>query len=250
MVILLRRLIIGLIVIAVLAYIAGFAVSDMVIAEVRPALTTHLVNTHYTGVEDAKLDYRYDAVVRFNPPRVEVRDFYITSHALNVDDSLFNESHLQIESVDIELLPLLREDELRIVSIDGVRFLGLLPDEELEDRLMENNGNLEDVQVSNYHGRFRLRATFATIGVRTHTLVGDWAVTDDGVIDVINREHYGPYGRVSGTVADQMDSEYDFSVRIHVHGKELDGQNVLWTDQGLWLVAADHDVTDGIPEDE
>ena len=264
MVVFLRVVIIGSIILAIAAYTAGFAASDAVIKKIRPALTSNIVTVYNTGLRGADLQYQYNAAIHFNPPRIEVRDLYIRSHAMKIDDAVFFQTHLQVDSIEIELIPLYRDDEFNVTAVEGVRFLGFLPRGELQDRYDERNASLTETAISYYNGRTRLRGRFSTIGVREHTIVGDYGMTDEGAIDIINRLHYGPYGGVSGSVANQMDTEYDFSIRIPIHGKELQGQNTLWslegpmldtegelfwTVTGLWLVAADHNLVVEIPEE-
>jgi hypothetical protein len=264
-VIFLRVVIIGSIIIAIFAYTAGYAASDAVIRKIRPALTREIVSIYNTGLTGADLQYKYNAVIRFNPPRIEVYDLYIRSHAMKVDDSVFYQTHLQIDRIDVELLPLYRDDELVVTAIDGIRFLGFIPYDELQDRYDEKNPNLSETAISYYNGRVRLRGRFSTVGQREHTIVGDYGINDEGAVDIIHRSHYGPYGGVSGSVANQMDTEYDFSIQLPFLGKETQGQNTLWvmdegpwldregdlhwTKTGLWLVVSDHHLVVEIPDE-
>ncbi len=236
MIIFIRVVIITAILLVVAAFLAAISLPHMLIDRVRPELTRYLF---YQFSPHSEAEFVYNAKIHFWPPTIEIGHLYIRSPELTVDGVEFQNTHLLVEHAEVELLPLLQERRLEIVSMEGRRFLGLMDDQEIEDYLMDENDDLSELAVSNYEGRCRIRGIFGMVSVQTMTLVGDWEIDDRGVITLENRDYYNRYGRAPGGAVQMIEQANSFDIRIDLFDEEMAGEAVVFGNEGLWISLTD-----------
>jgi len=241
-----RFLIIAAILVVLVAYVAAFASSGRVIARIQPTVTGQLVGRYKAAPKDESeeplvvQEYKYDAAVHFLSPSIEVTDFYLRSGLMMVDGSRFYSAHMAVDRVVIELIPLLRYNQVKYVSIEGRKFLGLLTCEEIGRRLAAANPGVAVESVSDDEGKCRIIARFGLPTVTDTTyLEGSWVIDDKGVITLSNRTYSNRWGLIPGGLAQILDEQHTFEIRINIMGDQLDAQRISWTRAGLWLVVSD-----------
>ena len=229
-----RILTITLIILAILAYGAAWMLAPTVVERMYKPLTTEFIGTFGPGVDD---EYRYDVQIKLWPPSVIVTDLFITAEAMRVDLDTWQTASLNIDRIELELMPLLKDEELVIKDVQGRKFVGLLTNNRLAVYLERNSPGLRDLEISEYRDQCRIRGEFGLVSVMGITLLGIWEVDDRGVATFHNREYYNPDSAVPEGYIQLVEEQNSFDVRVEIMGEGLIVDQVVYNSAGLWISA-------------
>jgi hypothetical protein len=231
-----RFLAITLIILAALAYGAVWALAGQARELMYKPLTNEFIGTFGPGPDDL---YRYDVSVKLFPPTAVVSNLLIQAEALRIDLDTWNGAHLGIDRIELELIPLLREQKLVIKKIEGRKFVGLLTNDQLETYLERNSPGMRDLDISEYQGQCRISGEFGLVSVVPITLLGEWVVDDRGVATFQNREYFNPDSVVPEGYIQIVEEQNKFDVRAEILGEGLITEQCVYNSAGLWISAVE-----------
>ncbi|MCX6645986.1 MAG: hypothetical protein NTY09_06480 [bacterium] len=231
-----RILLITLIVLAALAYGAAWILADHARELMYKPLTTEFIGAFGPSQDDI---YRYDVSVKLWPPTVIVYNLIIQADVLRIDLDTWRGAHLGIDRIELELIPLLKEQKLAIKKIEGRKFVGLLTNDQLEIYLQRNSPGMRDLDISQYQEKCRIRGEFGLVSVVPITLLGEWTVDDRGVATFQNREYYNPDSVVPEGYIQIVEEQNKFDVRVEILGEGLITEQCVYNSAGLWISAVE-----------
>jgi hypothetical protein len=225
-----------LVITVVLALAAGYGVtwfmSGRIIERVRGILDETLVKPFNPGESD---QYGYKVNLHLWPLTVEIGDFHIKAKSLEVDGDTFDDADLKIGKIVLELLPLLREKKLKILEKSGMEFTGLLSPRGMARRLERTGGALSGLEVDEFNRKARVKGRFGNISITTMTVTGVWKIDDRRVITLADRTYTNPDSYVPLGVAQILEREINFDIRIHILDTEMIPESVKFSPAGLCL---------------
>jgi hypothetical protein len=231
-----RILLITLIILAALAYGAAWILADQSRELMYKPLTTEFIGAFGPSQDDV---YRYDVSVKLWPPTVIISDLFIQAEFLRVDINTWQGAHLGIDRIELELIPLLKEQKLVIKKIEGRKFVGLLTNDQLEIYLETNSPGMRDLDISEYRDKCRISGEFGLVSVVPITLLGEWIVDDRGVATFQNREYYNPDSVVPEGYIQIVEEQNKFDVIVEILGEGLIAEQCVYNSAGLWISAVE-----------
>lgn len=229
-----RNLLITLIILAGLLYWALWYFAEPIIDRMYPPITVEFIGAFQPGSED---EYHFDVRIKLWPPTVVIKDLYIEADALRVDGDTWQAAHLGIDRIELELLPLLKDEEIVIKSIEGRKFFGRLSNNSLAERLERNSTDLRNLRISEYQEQCRIQGDFGLVTIMPLTLLGNWEVDDRGIATFKNRSYYNPDSVVPEGWIQLVEERNAFDIRVEILEKGLTIDAVTYDQNGLWINA-------------
>jgi hypothetical protein len=231
-----RILILTVIVLVILAYAALWAMADEVVDIIYKPITSEFIGAFGPSADD---EYKYDVSVRLWPPTAVISGLFIEAQALNINTETWHGAHLGIDKVELELIPLIRDNRIEVKEISGRRFVGLLTNPELALYLERHSPDLRDLRISEYQGKCRINGKFGVTSIMPITLLGDWFINDEGVVSFRNTEYYNPDSVIPEGFVQLVQERNSFDVAMEILGGRLVIDQVVYDNNGLWISAAE-----------
>jgi hypothetical protein len=226
----LRVLVITIILAAVAGYIVTYSMSARIVDRVRMDLLDTLVASFSPGKDD---QYGFKVNLHFWPPTAEITNLYVKANALQVDGDIFNNCDVHIDKIVVDLYPLLKDKQLKILKVEGRKFSGLLTLDRLAKRLERTGGPMSGLSIENYNGKARIRGRFGTVSIATMTVDGTWKIDSRKVITLTNRSYYNPDSNVPSGAIQILEKNISFDIRIHILNEEVAPEKVSFSSAGL-----------------
>jgi len=229
----LRNLILFVLIVAVIAYVSAWFLADTVKESVKAPITGYFVTAFHPQEGDT---YSYDVNIRVWPPRVEVTDLVINAVNLNVSGDYFDNVQLKIDLVECDLYQLVRFGEIDIQKIEGRGISGTISNSSLANHIERNNDSVSDLTITEYEGRCRLYGRFGLLRSSMISIVGDWVINEEGVINLDDADFYNPDGIAPAGVGHMIEEQVNFEINIALIGEVLTADFAEYNPSGLQVV--------------
>lgn len=231
-----RYLLITVIILVILAYTTAWLVAEKAVDRMYGPITTEFIGVFGPGVGD---EYGYDVNIQLWPPMVIISDLYINADVLRVDLDTWQDARLGIGRIELELVPLVKEEEIIVKDISGRRLVGLLSNAGIADHLERNSPGIRDLTISEYREQCRILGDFGLTTIVPITLLGDWIVDDRGVATFESREYYNPDSDVPEGYIRIIEEQNSFDIRVEILGEGLVVEELVYESNGLWISAVE-----------